>query len=132
MSKTYKIHGHKCHSCQWSEAMLKVKRSSLRSKTKVKINKAPDEDDIILDNRERLTCYAGRPGGMLYLDPLTSEEVFLQNILSMRQALMNGDLRGGTLSRDYENLIRYACVTKKLTELSVEEIKDCVHRYRME
>ncbi|GEM_PF-283203 len=128
MSRTYKIHGHKSPGCQWSEAKLKVKRSSLRSKTRGKIKKAPDADDIVLDNREKVG-FCGFPGGMLYLDPLTSEEAFLQNILSMRQAVMNGDLSGGTLSRDYENLIRYACVTKDLTELSVAEIKDCVHRY---
>ena len=126
MSRTYKVHGHKSPGCQWSEAKLKVKRSSLRSKTKVKIKKAPDADDIVLDNREKMV---GGPGGGLYLDPLTSEEAFLQNILSMRQAVMNGDLSGGTLSLNYRNLIRYACVTQNLTELSVEKIKECVHRY---
>ena len=72
MSRTYKIHGHKSPGCQWSEAKLKVKRSSLRSKTRGKIKKAPDADDIVLDNREKVG-FCGFPGGMLYLDPLTSE-----------------------------------------------------------
>ena len=134
MSKTYKCHGHKNAFAKWNESKAKAKRSSARSKTKIKLTRAADADAVVFPDDKSSGAWNRVHGGH-YLSPISSEEEFLSEILSMREGIFNGafiensrfnwqlDFRNAALTEGIHSLSQFLC------ELSIQDIRDFVHRH---
>jgi hypothetical protein len=123
MSKTYKIHGHKCRG------KLRVKPWSVRSKAKVKLKKSPDEEDVVFPDVKSSNSWRKSDIGWLCFSPIVSETEFLRKILSVREGLINEENYCGLVDYLWKGyFIRWKGM-ENLSEISVQKVKDDVHRY---
>jgi len=142
MSKTEKVHTHKCPCVRYMDAGGRAKAKAVRSAAKNEIRKMQDPDDLdfSLENSRR-----GRPGYSYsagYLDPTVSEADYLKKVLSVKQSVTNGTVPWDTclfasnaFHKDVLNRVKQRDPTfsgdrnQAMLLLSNEELAECVHRF---
>ena len=142
MSRTEKVHTHRCPCVRYIESSCQAKAKAVRSAAKNEIRKMQDPDDLDfpLENSRR-----GRPGRTYsagYLDPTTNEANYLKKVLSVKQSVANGTVPWDTclfacnaFNKDVLNRVKQKDPTFKgdrnqaMLLLSNEELAECVHRF---
>lgn len=142
MSRTEKVHTHKCPCVRYMDAGGRAKAKAIRSAAKNEIRKMSDPDDLDfpLEHSGR-----GRPGhsySVGYLDPTVSEADYLKKVLSVKQSVANGTVPWDTclfasnaFHKDVLNRVKQKDPTFKsdrnqaMLLLSNEELAECVHRF---
>ena len=142
MSRTEKVHTHKCPCVRYMEASGRAKAKAIRSAAKNEIRKMLDSNDLdfTLEHSSR-----GRPGHAYsagYLDPTVNEADYLKKVLSVKQSVANGTVPWDTclfasnaFHKDVLSRAKQKDPTFKgdrnqaMLLLSNEELAKCVHRF---
>ena len=142
MSRTEKVHTHRCPCVRYIESSCQAKAKAVRSAAKNEIRKMQDPDDLDFpfENSRR-----GRPGRTYsagYLDPTTNEANYLKKVLSVKQSVANGTVPWDTclfacnaFNKDVLNRAKQKDPTFKgdrnqaMLLLSNEDLAECVHRF---
>ena len=142
MSRTEKVHTHRCPCVRYIESSCQAKAKAVRSAAKNEIRKMQDPDDLDfpLENSRR-----GRPGRTYsagYLDPTVNEANYLKKVLSVKQSVANGSVPWDTclfasnaFHKDVLNRVKQKDPTFKgdrnqaMLLLSNEDLAECVHRF---
>ena len=142
MSRTEKVHTHRCPGVRYMDAGCRAKAKAIRSAAKKEIRKMSDPDDLDfrLEHSSR-----GRPGhshSVGYLDPTVSETEYLKKVLSVKQSVANGTVPWDTClfaSNPFHKEVLMRAKQKDPTFkgdrnqamllLSSEELAECVHHF---
>ncbi|SIN91304.1 hypothetical protein [Fibrobacter sp. UWB11] len=142
MSRTEKVHTHRCPCVRYIDASCQAKAKAVRSAAKNEIRKMQDPDDLdfFLENSRRGRL--GRTYSAGYLDPTVSEADYLKKVLSVKQSVANGTVPWDTclfasnaFHKDVLNRVKQKDPTFKgdrnqaMLLLSNEELAECVHRF---
>ncbi|MBR6124013.1 hypothetical protein IKQ19_10550 [Candidatus Saccharibacteria bacterium] len=140
MSRTEKVHTHKCPGVCFAAASHRAKTKAKRSASKSEIKKMtePEELEFLFEQKRRNR--PNRSGSRGYLNPLISETEFLKGMRSARQSITN-DVQpwpefiviDKSLHKDIRNRVKQkdpnfeGDVYQALLRLSDEELAECVH-----
>ena len=142
MSRTEKVHSHKCPGVRYMEASSRARAKAIRSAGKSKIRNMSDPDDLDIVSKGKRTIPLRNCGSVSYLDPRVTEAEFLKSVLSAKQSIANNTLpwpeynvMSKSLYKDIQNRVKQKDPAFKgdnfqaILALSDEELAECVHRF---
>lgn len=140
MSRTEKVHTHKCPGVCFAAASHRAKTKAARSASKSEIKKMSDPEALEFSFEQKRRNRPNRSGSRGYLNPLISETEFLKGMRSARQSITN-DVQpwpeyiviDKSLHKDIRNRVKQkdpnfeGDVYQALLHLSDEELAECIH-----
>lgn len=142
MSKTEKLHSHVNPCAMHIKSSLRARSHGVKASIRSQLKDVQDAESFDPESVAKPYMNYGRSWGVTYLNPATSEKAYLREVLSDKQAVLNGGIPGfsslfanNSFHKDILSRVKQKHRGFKgnryeaLCLMSDDEIAECVHRF---
>ena len=142
MSKTERVHSHVNPCAMHIKSSLRARSHGGKASIRSQLKDVQDAESFDPESVAKPYMNYGRSWGVTYINPATSEKAYLREVLSDKQAVLNGGVPG--ISRIFASNSFYKDVVNQVKQkhrgfkgnryealclMSDDEIAECVHRF---